>query len=194
MIKNSFNRLGLLVQQAIFDTLRQELYMVAYRKLIREYISNSSDMAFQVGRVKVTDTFPCISIEAASRKDSWAAVSFTKDLEFRFDITVAVKVASGQEKIAEGLLNQTEAFVITLAEYVQEILNEPINALQYELVDDQDGKALTQPLAIYDSLADGIQYGYLYNGALRSARVSWFGKIMRVGPTGGPYPPVSIGG
>lgn len=185
MIKSSFNRLGLLVQQAIYAQLRQEYNVVQYRKLIAEYTSAGGSINFQVGRTKQTDVFPAISIEADSRRDEWAATNYTKDITYRFKLTVAVKTVSGEVKTGDGSLNQVEAFSITLAEFTQEILNEPIAALQYDITQDQDGNNLVLPVRIYDSLASDIAYSYLYNGALRSAQISWMGKIMRVGPCGG---------
>lgn len=192
MIRVSYPRLGLLVGKALLEILSQEAYQVTYRKLIREFQTQtptSERMYFQQGRSKVDDSFPSISLEIKQRQDAFAATDYTKELTFRFDITVAVKALSAIKATSTGETNQVEQYIITLAEFVLEVLNEPLAALQYTVTTDQEGAALAVPFKIYDSLADTIDYGHLYNGALRIAKISWQGKILRLGPAGTPLQP-----
>ena len=189
MISANFTRTGLLVGNAVLELLSQEAYQVTFRKLIAEFQSvpaGTPQMYFQYGRSKVNGTFPNIGLEIQTRRDTWAATNSTKDLEFAYDITVAVKVLGLSDPTIVGEQHPIEQYIITLAEFVYEILNEPGAALQYTITKDQDGVDLAMPLRVYDSWASDIQYGFLYNGALRTAKIPWSGKLMRLGPSGTP--------
>jgi len=187
MISANYPRISFLVGQKLIAVLSQEAYQVTYRKFIKEFqavTAVNSQMYFEHGRAKVNGTFPNIGLEVQARRDTWAATSHTKDIEVSYDIYVAVKVLAGGKSIDEGAANPVEQYIITLAEFVLELLNEPQVALQYTITTDQDGDPLTTPLRIYDSLASEIQYGFLYNGAVRIGKIPWSGKIMRLGPSG----------
>lgn len=186
MIKSSFNRLGTLVQNAIVEKLSQENYQVTFRRIMKEFQSNAPEkMFFRSGRAKLNDVFPNIGVEIQRRADKWAATSFTKDIQYEFTLFVAVKALEGPTKNSIGEINQVEDYCIALSEFVLEALNEPIDSLQYLLTENQDGKEIPIPIKIYDSLATTIQYGYLYNGALRIGSINWFAKVLRLGPDGG---------
>jgi hypothetical protein len=188
LIPTNFNKLGILVRAAIIGLLNQPSYQVSYRKIIQQYQSGGGQILFfRAGKSKVQDNFPNVGFEISNRKDDWAATSFTKDIEISYDIIVAVKALQGpvREDNVDGSINFVEDYVITLSELILEILNEPIEALQYLITTEPDGTTPLPggPIKIYDSRAEGIQYGFLYNGALRTAKISWFGKIMRTGPS-----------
>lgn len=187
MIPFSQPVLGILVRQAIVDLLSQPVYQMTYRKIMSEYQSNNDEtLYFQSGKSKVNDNFPNIGFEAESRKDEWAALSFTKEISFQYSIYVAIKALTGATRDAKGQISETENYIIKLSEFVLEALNEPLAGLQYLITKDPDGNPINPPIKIYDSQAEGIQYGFLYNGALRIGKISWFGKIMRTGPINNP--------
>ncbi len=182
MIKASYPRLGLLVQKTLLELLSQEYYTVMFRKLMAEYQSQPPDRVyFHSGKSKLDSVFPNIGFEIQGRQDSWAALAYTKDIQYTFAVYVAVKALTGAAPTAEGKLNEVEAYLISLAEFVFEALNEPLEALQYAITEDQDGKPLRETIKIYDSMASTIQYGFLYNGALRTAQINWTGHVMRLG-------------
>lgn len=192
MIRSRFPRMATLVAMKIRETLALPAYQVTYRKIMAEFQEKVPDvMYFRSGRAKVNDIFPQIGIEVETEKETWAATSYTKDFEFDFSLYVAVKAASGiKPNDQDGQINEVENYIIALAEFTKEVLNEPLAALQYTITADQDGNPIDPQLKIYDSKAESIRYGYLYNGAIRIGQISWFGKIMRVGVSGNPtYPP-----
>lgn len=190
MIQPSYQRLGSIVMRGLIDKLTQPVYQVLYRKIMAEYQSNApQQLFFQSGKPKIQGTFPCVGLEIVSRADEWGALSHTKDIKLSMEFTIAVKILSGQKLPTEeatmpGDINEVEHYIIALSELIYEIMNEPLT-LQYTIEKDQDGVALNPSLKIYDSLAEEIQYGFLYNGALRIGKIPWFGKIMRLGPSGG---------
>ena len=189
MIQPNFQRLASIVIQGLIDKLTQPVYQVLYRKVMQEFQTNGPEqLFFQSGRPKINGTFPCVALEAVAREDKWGATSHTKEITIKLDFTVAVKDLVGQKPLPEDPtspinINQVEHYTIALAELMLEILNEPLT-LQYTFDKDQDGNTLNPPLQVYDSLAESINYGFLYNGALRIAKIPWFGTIMRLGPSG----------
>ena len=193
MIPLNFNKLGILVRKAIIDLLSQPAYTVNFRKIIALYQSNPSSQTlyFHAGKSKVNDNFPNLGFEIEDRKDDWTATSFTKDISIRYSLYLAIKALQGPVREGNdgpGDISETENYVITMAEYITEILNEPDSGLQYLITTEPDGTTPLPggPIKIYDSRAEGIQYGFLYNGALRTAKISWFGKIMRTGQVNNP--------
>ena len=190
MIQASYQRLGSIVLMGVIDKLTQPFYQVLYREVMGQYQSNAAELLyFQSGKPKLQNNFPCVGVELVARKDKWAALSHTKEIELNLEFTIAVKALTGQKSMIEdpnvpGDISETEHYVADLSELLLEILNEPLT-LQYTLTKDQDGNPLNPPLQIFDSLAEEIQYGYLYNGALRIGKIPWFGSIIRLGPSGG---------
>jgi len=187
MIKYNFNRLGSLVMQSAIDLLSTPQYIVLTRKLISEFQTNGEQtLYFQSGKSKVNANFPNVGFEITSRKDEWAATSFTKDITFEYDLYVGIKALAGPKNDDIGEISQVEHYIIALSEFVLEALNEPLAGLQFLITKDLDGNPINPPIKIYDSLAEGIQYGYLYNGALRIGKINWHAKIMRTGPINNP--------
>jgi hypothetical protein len=190
MIPYNFNKLGILVRAAIIQLLNAPVYQTVYRKIISSYQSNGGQtLYFHAGKSKVNDNFPNLGFEIESRKDEFVALSFTKEIEFNFSLYIAIKVLQGPVREGNegpGDISETENYVITLSEFILEALNEPDFGLQYLITQDSDGNPITPPIKIYDSRAEGIQYGFLYNGALRIGKISWWGKILRTGPINNP--------
>lgn len=152
-------RLSLQSNLAIFDTIT------------RDYQSMTVDgkypsMYVLVGRAKTKDRFPVICVELASETSVMEALQFTRDVRVRLNIMVLVKVPGGEIHPAT---EELERYIARLAGAVNSILIMPGNLVYNDI--DKFGTR------IYDSHTEGIEYGYLYNGALRAAQFQWEGRI-----------------
>jgi len=190
VINSTIPRLGTTVAEGIIEKMTQPVYQVLYRKVMAEFSTNYPEqLFFSLGRPKIQGTFPCVGVEITRREDPWGAISHTKDVKVHLELIVAIKTGTGQKDLETptgsiGDFSGTEKYIVALSELIYEILNEPLT-LQYTISQHLDGSPVTPPLQVYDSKAELIDYGYLYNGALRIAKIPWFGSLMRLGPSGG---------
>jgi hypothetical protein len=180
MITSNFLRLGIIVRNAVMSNLRAPKNRIEYNAIIKNYESAPKQICFRQGKVKVDSEFPFIGFEIIRRQDPFAATNHTRDTKLEYEITVALKAVGGGEEWTKAV----EDYIIELAEYTYLILNDPA-ALQFTISTNSDGVALTRPVKVYDSGAEDLQYSYLYTGALRIAKISWFAKSMFLGPSGG---------
>ncbi len=179
---------GKLLRQAALTKLGSVDSIALFDSISAKYQSNTKGVTFQVGKAKLESAFPNIGIEIISRQDPFAALNHTKDITIRYSITVALKTLPANNKQDDKFKSIMEDYLIEMAELAFEILNLP-GTLQYTLTQDDDGNALQPPIKIYDSRADSITYGTLYNGALRIATIQWWAKAISLGPItyGGDY-------
>ncbi len=106
---------------------------------------------------KVVDLYPSIRLVAAPKEVAWAATR-VRDETYNFYVDCMAKILKKEE---------AARFIRCFGSAVQNWLNDFLN-LRKTIRDTQ--------IMIWDSFAPRVEYGYVHNGALRVARVTWFCK------------------
>jgi hypothetical protein len=171
--------------------LNTPAYNTQYRKIIMKYEDGDGSLLLQAGRPKQQSHFPSIGFEIMERRKTWAATNYTRDLEFQYKVYVSIKNiltirepdALEAEQVGDSVV-ESENYIIELSEYVEECMNEVLTQT-FEITHDDQGTILDPPTVVYDSGSGSIQYGFLYNQALRIGVIDFFAKIMLSGPSGG---------
>jgi hypothetical protein len=107
--------------------------------------------------IKTQVIFPAIQVVAADKEVEWAAQRVRRET-YNLYVDCLIKNIKKEE---------AGAFVRSLGSAVQNWLNDFYNLRFY---------VGGTEVMVYDSRATRVEYGFRRGGALRAARISWFGK------------------
>ena len=180
MIQKDFLRVAILVRNAVQQRLQSPMYQDVFSAITADYQSNEEGIHIRAGRAKLEDKYPTISLEADRYENEWIATNYTNDVTVRLNLMVMVKAYASVTGELDPV-QVTEDLTMELSEACLRMLNEPTQST-YQIIQNTNGTNLIEPLQVYNSYADSIQYGTLYQGAVRIATIPWWGKLVFFGP------------
>ena len=129
-------------------------------------------IAVRLGKPVKEDFFPCIAIEMLGEDDPWFSGGYTR--EVRVDLWVNVCMKAAGSATAHPVTERREVFIGKLAAVAKGLLSQPQHLQSPFVTARGDFK--------FDSKSGRIEYGYMYDGAVRVARFQWFASFI-TGPT-----------